>query len=384
MMMRSTTLALAGAILCANFAFADGGQSAQPVPIDATSLQMVMPKRMMKVRWENGKIVPLSDWVELGDFAPAGLCDTSGQTETLVFDHFAVNPNTGGIDPSRQVCIQGRFFILVDPQDNTRIYHNPFYANDIESLVDPAFNGGTIRSLTHLWLWSPNRTFPPSGKQKCFVAIFCTEEFDTECQTRHLNTVLPGVLLEYPDDLPGDFYTTPVCLDPIGGIPLPSTPGDDGAPGRSVLGGYIVIYAKAFDGNTGQITLADGAQPGLWHPELTNPRFGNSTEVQFDDSNPTDGNHDPAAECFDYTFNLSSFGCPNPSKLGGAIAFFVAEERCQPNGGDVDGSGCVNDLDLLAVLFAFGSSEGPEDTNCDGIVNDLDLLEVLFNFGSGC
>jgi len=54
--------------------------------------------------------------------------------------------------------------------------------------------------------------------------------------------------------------------------------------------------------------------------------------------------------------------------------------------GDVDGNGCVDDADLLAVLFAFGSTGSglPEDTNCDQVVDDADLLIVLFNFGSGC
>jgi hypothetical protein len=55
-----------------------------------------------------------------------------------------------------------------------------------------------------------------------------------------------------------------------------------------------------------------------------------------------------------------------------------------PLQGDVDGSGCVDDADLLAVLFAFGSSDADADTNGDGIVDDADLLQVLFNFGSGC
>jgi hypothetical protein len=44
----------------------------------------------------------------------------------------------------------------------------------------------------------------------------------------------------------------------------------------------------------------------------------------------------------------------------------------------------VNDLDLLQVLFDFGSGSGPSDVNRDGTVNDLDLLIVLFNFGAGC
>jgi len=54
--------------------------------------------------------------------------------------------------------------------------------------------------------------------------------------------------------------------------------------------------------------------------------------------------------------------------------------------GDVDGNGCVDDADLLAVLFAFGCSSGcgAEDVNGDGVVDDADLLEVLFAFGQGC
>lgn len=52
--------------------------------------------------------------------------------------------------------------------------------------------------------------------------------------------------------------------------------------------------------------------------------------------------------------------------------------------GDVDCNGCVDDADLLAVLFAFGGSGGAEDLNGDNVVDDADLLIVLFAFGSGC
>ncbi len=55
-----------------------------------------------------------------------------------------------------------------------------------------------------------------------------------------------------------------------------------------------------------------------------------------------------------------------------------------PPPGDVDGNGCVDDADLLQVLFAFGGQGGPADVNGDGIVDDADLLIVLFNFGTGC
>jgi len=60
---------------------------------------------------------------------------------------------------------------------------------------------------------------------------------------------------------------------------------------------------------------------------------------------------------------------------------------CVAHNGDVTGDGCVDDADLLRVLFAFGntgSNLGRVDVNCDGVVDDADLLRVLFSFGSGC
>lgn len=54
--------------------------------------------------------------------------------------------------------------------------------------------------------------------------------------------------------------------------------------------------------------------------------------------------------------------------------------------GDVNGDGCVDDLDLLEVLFTFGESGLylPQDVNNDGQVDDADLLLVLFDFSGGC
>ena len=53
--------------------------------------------------------------------------------------------------------------------------------------------------------------------------------------------------------------------------------------------------------------------------------------------------------------------------------------------GDVDFDGCIDDADLLAVLFSFGAT-GPryQDVNYDGVVDDANLLTVLFSFGNGC
>jgi len=54
--------------------------------------------------------------------------------------------------------------------------------------------------------------------------------------------------------------------------------------------------------------------------------------------------------------------------------------------GDVDGNECVDDGDLLRVLFAFGQvgSGLPEDVDEDGMVWDSDLVLVLQHFGRGC
>jgi hypothetical protein len=70
----------------------------------------------------------------------------------------------------------------------------------------------------------------------------------------------------------------------------------------------------------------------------------------------------------------------------GNISGFIIEYGQVGQAGDANGDGCVDDADLLQVLFAFGQTGTnlPEDVNCDGTVDDADLLLVLFNFGSGC
>ncbi|GIV08242.1 MAG: hypothetical protein KatS3mg019_0333 [Fimbriimonadales bacterium] len=92
------------------------------------------------------------------------------------------------------------------------------------------------------------------------------------------------------------------------------------------------------------------------------------------------------------SFDLGgTIGQPDATSLnaltGGAFTltggfWFVS---CIATNGDADGNGCVDDADLLTVLFNFGATGfNLADVNCDAIVDDADLLIVLFNFGSGC
>lgn len=52
--------------------------------------------------------------------------------------------------------------------------------------------------------------------------------------------------------------------------------------------------------------------------------------------------------------------------------------------GDISGDGVINVSDVLSMLSAFGSSDGPSDVNADGIVNVSDVLELLSSFGQIC
>ncbi len=79
---------------------------------------------------------------------------------------------------------------------------------------------------------------------------------------------------------------------------------------------------------------------------------------------------------------------PNPAStvqtiLGGGNYQYIELYEILP--GDVNRNRCVDDADLLEVLFNFGASgQNRSDLNGDSVVDDADLLIVLFNFGSGC
>jgi len=87
-----------------------------------------------------------------------------------------------------------------------------------------------------------------------------------------------------------------------------------------------------------------------------------------------------------YGANYYSFGAATRASFYIKVTGAATLADAIVSSSDIDGSGCVDDADLLAVLFAFGNSGSglDEDANCDGTVDDADLLEVLFNFGSGC
>ena len=64
-------------------------------------------------------------------------------------------------------------------------------------------------------------------------------------------------------------------------------------------------------------------------------------------------------------------------------------DECDGCGADVDGSGVVNVLDLVAVTVAWGVCPGepdpcPADIDGNGIVDVFDLVEVIVSWGLTC
>lgn len=83
-------------------------------------------------------------------------------------------------------------------------------------------------------------------------------------------------------------------------------------------------------------------------------------------------------------FNVAGFTAdPMPSA---DFDYIQLEQVFLKTAGDVNNDGCVDDADLLQVLFDFGNGgDGlSSDVNQDCVVDDADLLQVLFSFGSGC
>jgi len=128
-----------------------------------------------------------------------------------------------------------------------------------------------------------------------------------------------------------------------------------------------------------------------WHGDTeANGGYGSLVEIALPDD---------AGKSENFAFRVVTIFDPNTGQYTaaqpgsnystrGTLRYDLIEILGEPNQGgpegDVNGDGCVDDADLLIVLFNFGNTGGQGDVNNDGIVDDADLLIVLFNFGAGC
>jgi len=137
--------------------------------------------------------------------------------------------------------------------------------------------------------------------------------------------------------------------------------------------GFQLIFRDTYSGTNETVINVGDSVRWVW-------RSGYHTTTSYD--NLWDQEISSVQRTFTYTFNQTGvyeYYCI-PHELVGMVG--TVRVRLA---GDVDFNGCVDDADLLAVLFAFGQTGvRPEDLNYDRVVDDADLLIVLFNFGSGC
>jgi hypothetical protein len=332
----------------------------------------ISPLRARKVSYVNGRIVPLSRWIDM--YQPAGVSACDGIP--LAFDCFEPDVNGNPTDGLyNQYCALGgsRWFFGAT-------YCNTLYVNDIDNLFDPAQNGTDAPRLEWAWWW---QVAGAGTAERCVISIFTVEDFDGDCSGEVFENPYDGVQYDFgnltssSDPAVGGYYVADICLADGGGTLTHHLP-DDGQ------GGYIVVMDKDANGNAA--SMATCAQPMLWGTKADNP--SQQTDIQWDDDNPRSRILGDGAEC--YSYDYSAFPQVCPSILGGMMAFYSNPEGgCTPDEtGDVDGSGCVDDADLAGAVFEFGGPEsgqfGHTDLNCDGIVDDFDLAIIIFNFGTGC
>jgi hypothetical protein len=161
-----------------------------------------------------------------------------------------------------------------------------------------------------------------------------------------------------------------------------SNPNNIGNPATATTGLEVAIPLSALGNPQGEIKilalLTGGADLG---DACRGTYLSNQSLPAMNIGNPSQQFPNAAwARCPDPPFDSFPF-----SFVALAGTHYVSVQPC-PAGpeGDVDGNGCVDDADLLIVLFNFGNAGGQGNVNGDNIVDDADLLIVLFNFGAGC
>ncbi|MCX7992437.1 MAG: hypothetical protein N2651_02080 [Fimbriimonadales bacterium] len=164
-----------------------------------------------------------------------------------------------------------------------------------------------------------------------------------------------------------------------------SDPNNVGNPATAVNGLEVAIPLSELGNPTGPIRILAVLTGGA---DLGDPCRGtylsNQTLPALNVANTSQQYQNIAwARCPNPPFDPPDFFPFNFQALAGTHHVTVQPCPAGPEG-DANGDGCVDDADLLIVLFNFGNTGGQGDVNSDNIVDDADLLIVLFNFGTGC
>ncbi|QKK08880.1 MAG: hypothetical protein HND58_12415 [Planctomycetota bacterium] len=334
--------------MCAGVAAA-AAQSERPALQRLDSAIEVTPERVARVRYEQGRVRVVSDWVEyLGRGAGRrGL--------TRVYDCFGDDNSDGYMDDTGACFTSStsRWFFGT-------AYCNMFVTNDHSVWGQTDIEAGFQR-VDLGWYW----TCAGSETERCYIAVLTQNSVPCEPDSfDHSGWVLDyGTLDCNPGGNDPGYYYSNTELS-TGAWPIP--PGGTGS--------HILLFAKDVT-MSGGLTPATCAQAMLWGTRYggRNQR-GDQNELQLDDDNPGDGVHGPG-ECYDY-----SHECPDPL---GAMVQFWGERDPECLYADYNGDGSVNTQDLTAFLNDWAPGNGATDCNGDGAVDTRDLVCYL-NIWNSC
>ena len=333
--------------MCAGVAAA-AAQSERPALQRLDSAIEVTPERVARVRYEQGRVRVVSDWVE---FLGRG---AGRRGLTRVYDCFGDDDSDGYMDAG------GCF-----PSDTARwfygsVFCNMFVSNDHAVWGQTDIDAGFAR-VDLAWYW----TCSGSGAEQCYIAVLTQESVPCEPDTfDHSGWVFDYGSLNCNDGSGNlSYYYSNTELS-TGTWPIP--------PGG--VGSHVLVFAKDVT-TSGGLIHATCAQPMLWSTEYygSNER-GDQSRYQYDDDNPSDGVH-TLDECYTYEHEC-------PQTLGAMVQFW-GERDAVCVYADHDGDGSVNIRDVTAFLNDWVPGNGATDCNGDGAVDTRDLVCYL-NIWNSC
>lgn len=193
--------------------------------------------------------------------------------------------------------------------------------------------------------------------------------------------------------LPGGSYSSAQRVSPDGSTVVGRANNSNGQPRAfrwkngvmydlGTLGGN---YSWAYDASVnGAIIIGGAADP---NNQVRAFRWTQTNSME--DLNVSYANLLTDGSVLHYAFGISPYGRyivgqGLNASTGRKEAYLL--DTCMSHNGDVNLDGCIDDADLIELLFAFGQTgdTGRADVNCDGIVDDADLIVLMFNFGVGC
>ena len=353
------------------------GRSLPPLELVGPA-QRVEPVRVAKVRLRGDHFELMSDWTSYGPMQRGFClrytydCFESDSTDVLTLRPTDTSP---GCNPPDSPDHRWRF---------ADEFNNPFVSADM------TMGSGLVDGFLHAWSWTVGAAEADSDGDNrpdspCFLLLAIYDSMDTTGCTDDGSSFLDALIFDF-SPLPSsqEYYFAAIDLDRLSVQLLPP-------PDR--VGGYQLFYSLSSDpsdpilpeGIDSLTQLGVAVQPMLWGTADAEPindgRIGTQNAGQFDDVNPTDGQHQLANECIDYHLGA----CPEP--LGAMTGFLsLMQVNCRPCG-DLNFDGQVDLSDLTMLLGSFGqpnSGGSCADLDQDGVCGLGDLSILLSRYGTSC